>query len=108
MLKTLQTLEEKVDPKHSALLVIDVQNDFIHSDGGHGKAGAIVTPAQEMVPHLIKFIEEARRVGLPIIYTQATHSRWTDTPSWRQRFSPHPVNVDHFVVPIPGGVISTR
>ena len=87
-----------VDPKHSALIVIDVQNDFIHSEGAMAKGGSTVTPAQEMVPQLIKFIEEAGNIDMPVIYTLATHSRWTDTPSWRQRLSPA-VDLDHFCRP---------
>ena len=30
----LATLEQKVDPAHAALVVVDVQNDFL-ADGGH-------------------------------------------------------------------------
>ncbi len=89
---------DMVDPKQSALLVIDVQNDFIHSEGAMAKAGSTVIQAQAMVPQLIKFIEEARKIDLPVIYTRATHSRWTDTPSWRQRVSPA-VDLDRFCRP---------
>src|SRR6266704_15372 len=40
-----------------------------------------------MVPNLLRLIDEARRVGLTIVYIRTTHSEWTDTPSWIYRTS---------------------
>jgi ureidoacrylate peracid hydrolase len=37
----LLALAEKVDPRHCALLVIDVQNDFAADGGFFDKVGAI-------------------------------------------------------------------
>ena len=31
---------ERVDPAHTALVVVDVQNNFCHPRGFHGRAGA--------------------------------------------------------------------
>ena len=38
----LRTLAEKVDPRHSALLVIDVQNDFVATGGFFDQVGGDV------------------------------------------------------------------
>jgi hypothetical protein len=35
--KLLTTLEDLVKPEHSAVVVIDMQNDFCHEDGFFGK-----------------------------------------------------------------------
>jgi ureidoacrylate peracid hydrolase len=40
-----------------------------------------------MVPRLTRLIDEARRVGLTVVYVKTTHSEWTDTPSWLYRKS---------------------
>lgn len=75
----LLSLPEKVDPRHAALLVIDMQNDFCHSDGAGARNGANVGPAQAIVPTLNGLIDEARGVGMPVIFIRAVHNRWTDS-----------------------------
>jgi nicotinamidase-related amidase len=32
-IKVLETLEAQIEPSHTALLIVDVQNDFVHPDG---------------------------------------------------------------------------
>ena len=38
--EVLRTLGEQIAPEHSALLIIDVQNDFVHPDGLNGRRSA--------------------------------------------------------------------
>ncbi len=83
----LKNLTERCDPRWSALLAVDVQNDFVGSGGSAAQRGEDVGAAQASVPRLIRLIEEARRVGLTIVYIKTTHSEWTDTPSWIYRKS---------------------
>lgn len=83
----LRTLKERCDPKYAALIVVDVQNDFVSPDGSAGKRGEDVSASLAMVPRLMRLIDEARRVGLTIVYIKTTHSEWTDTPSWIYRSS---------------------
>lgn len=83
----LRSLQEKSDPRWAALLVVDVQNDFVSSKGSAAQRGEDVNSAQAMVPRLVRLIEEARRVSLPVIYIKTTHGEWTDTPSWIYRKS---------------------
>jgi ureidoacrylate peracid hydrolase len=66
----LRTLEEKIDPKHSAVIVVDVQNDFCHPDSPLAQDGRDLTAAQAMVPRLATLIEDARSVGVPVIFIQ--------------------------------------
>lgn len=86
----LRTLEEKVDPKHAALLVVDVQNDFCHSEGAMARRGWDVKPVQEMVPRLLRFLEEARKAKLPIIHVRMTNNEWTMSEPWVERRLKHP------------------
>lgn len=72
--KVLTTLEEKVDPSHAALIVVDVQNDFCAKGGMLDREGRDVSLVQAMVPRLIKLIDRAREVGLTIIYIQSIYN----------------------------------
>jgi ureidoacrylate peracid hydrolase len=83
----LRSPQERWDPRWAALLIVDVQNDFVSSKGSAAQRGDDVSSAQAMVPRLIRLIEEARRFSLPVIHVKTTHSEWTDTPSWIYRKS---------------------
>ena len=83
----LRSLKERCDPKNAALIVVDVQNDFVSPDGSAAKRGEDVNAAMAIMPPLLGVIDQARRVGLTIVYIRTTHSEWTDTPSWIYRTS---------------------
>jgi ureidoacrylate peracid hydrolase len=57
-LAPLETLEAVIQPSHTALLVIDVQNDFCGDN------------CQAMVPRLAKLIQTARDANVYVIYVQ--------------------------------------
>ncbi len=59
---------------HAALIVIDMQNDFLASGGMIDKEGWDISPMQAVVPRLVNLIDRAREVGLPIIYIQAIYA----------------------------------
>ncbi|MCH8849130.1 MAG: cysteine hydrolase [Chloroflexi bacterium] len=75
----LTTLAEKVDPRHAALLVIDMQNDFCHDDGAKAHDGGDVSLVQAIVPPLQALIDGAHEASVPVVFTQAVHNQWTDT-----------------------------
>jgi ureidoacrylate peracid hydrolase len=83
----LRTLGERCDPKYAGLIIVDVQNDFVSPRGSAGKRGEDVTAAMAIIPNLLRLVDEARRIGLTIVYIRTTHSDWTDTPSWIYRNS---------------------
>ena len=60
----LRTLKELVDPEYTALVVVDVQNDFVMKDGE--------LQCPEMVANLKKLIETARKTGVMVVYLQDT------------------------------------
>jgi ureidoacrylate peracid hydrolase len=78
------TLGEIVHPEHTALIVVDVQNDFCSPEGQFAKGGIDISMLREMVPNLIKFVDEARNVGVRVVFIQNTTLRngRSDSPAW--------------------------
>jgi ureidoacrylate peracid hydrolase len=70
----LTSLAEKIHPQVAALVLIDVQNDFCSPGGAFAKLGYDISMVQEMIPRLVKLVEEARKAGVPIIYVQSTYN----------------------------------
>jgi ureidoacrylate peracid hydrolase len=68
------TLAEIVDPAHTAVLVIDMQNDFCSPRGGAAKAGVDVSMMQEMLPALVGLLRDARAREIPIVFLQVVHA----------------------------------
>lgn len=61
------------DPARTALIVIDMQRDFIE-DGGFGAAlGNDVRPLQAIVPFVARLLAVARGAGLTVIHTRECH-----------------------------------
>ncbi len=86
----LRTLEEKVDPKHAALLVIDMQNDFCHEDGTSGQRGFDVQSSQAIVPTLQRLVAAARVVRLPVIFVRVALNDDTVADNFRARLGDRP------------------
>jgi nicotinamidase-related amidase len=59
---------ERIDPATTALIVVDMQNDFV------APAAPLETPAgRAMVPNLQRALACCREVGIPVIYTAHVH-----------------------------------
>ena len=86
-MEILKTLKDRCDPRYAALIAVDVQNDFVSPEGSAAKRGDDVGAAMAMIPNLTRLIDQARKVGLTIVYIRTTHSEWTDTASWIYRTS---------------------
>ncbi len=69
----LTTLEQKAAPENAALLVIDVQNDFVADGGFFDQIGADVKTVQKSMPHLERLVAKAREAGVPVIFVQAIY-----------------------------------
>ena len=78
-------LPELVDPRHAALIVVDMQNDFCSSEGAQAKSGTDPGMIQAMAPRLLRLLDAARQVRLPIVHVRTEHSPWTDSASWLGR-----------------------
>ena len=77
--------DTELGPKHIALLVIDMQNDFCSDQGVYGRSGFSRQLVQAMARRLERFLKTAREVGISLIHTKTVHSEWTDNPVWLSR-----------------------
>lgn len=76
-----ETFEELIDPKYSAVIVIDMQNDWVSTQGqAHRETDepdpdkhAIVQPYAEHVKRIRKFLKAARGAGVQISYAEIIH-----------------------------------
>src|SRR5882757_1162879 len=66
----LTTMREKVSPSHCALLVIDMQNDFIADGGLISKDGRDTTEAKKLALRLPELLVAARQAGVLVIFVR--------------------------------------
>ena len=61
--------------QHTALLVIDLQNDFCHGDGFcRSSLGADLAAIRAIIPRVQTMINWARAHSIPVIYTRESHA----------------------------------
>lgn len=70
---TAQPFAFRFEPSQTALIVIDMQRDFIEPGGFGAALGNDVTPLQAIVPTTARLIAAARKAGLPVIHTRECH-----------------------------------
>jgi ureidoacrylate peracid hydrolase len=71
----LGTLEEKMAAQHTALVVIDMQNDFCASGGLVSRDGRDISAAQAMAKRLPALLESARRAGTLVVFVRCLYTR---------------------------------
>lgn len=81
----MQSLTELVQPSKSAVIVVDVQNDFCEPEGAAAKGGSDTTAAMAMIPRLQALLDGARSHGASIIFIQTIHEPSTDSEVWLGR-----------------------
>jgi ureidoacrylate peracid hydrolase len=69
----------------SALLVIDVQNDFCHPDGVYGRAGSELSAITQMLPRLRDTVAAWRDGGGTVVHVRTEHSPASDSREWLGR-----------------------
>lgn len=67
-------LREKVNPRHTALVIIDMQNDFIADEGLIAREGRDVSQAKEMAKHLPELIKTARAAGVFVVFVRNVYT----------------------------------
>lgn len=69
-IRVFTELGEIVDPRHTALLVIDVQRDFCSPDGEAARQGKDLSLITAALPRIRAVLEAARAAGVRPIYVQ--------------------------------------
>jgi ureidoacrylate peracid hydrolase len=70
----LAKLEEKVAPQHTAVVVVDMQNDFCASGGLVSRDGRDISAAQAMAKRLPALLEAARRAGTLVVFVRCCYT----------------------------------
>jgi nicotinamidase-related amidase/catechol 2,3-dioxygenase-like lactoylglutathione lyase family enzyme len=79
---------DPIDIKTAALLVIDMQNAFVHEKGTLGISGVDTKRLAAIVPSMKRLIERCQDVGIPVIWTIQEHLA-TDASRARKRLASH-------------------
>jgi len=69
----MTTLEQKIDPAHAALVVVDVQRDFCAEDGFFARQGYDLAQIRAAVPRVASVIEHARAVGVKVVFIRSIY-----------------------------------
>lgn len=70
-----QPFDFSFDPERLALIVIDMQRDFIEPGGFGATLGNDVSQLARIVPTVGRLLDVFRQAGLPIIHTRECHKR---------------------------------
>jgi nicotinamidase-related amidase len=82
--KTVYTeLHELADPGHTALLLVDMQQDFVAAGGLFASLGIDLTMYERVRPRLAGLLHAARRHGVLVVHIQNTAlpGRMSDSPA---------------------------
>jgi ureidoacrylate peracid hydrolase len=71
--KVMTTLDQKVDPAHAALIVVDIQNDFCADEGFFATEGYDMAHIRASVTRTVKLIEQARAAGVKVVFIRSTY-----------------------------------
>jgi nicotinamidase-related amidase len=61
------------DPQHTAVVMIDMQRDFLEPGGFGALLGNDVAPLQRIVPACARLLALARQHGMTVVHTQEAH-----------------------------------
>ena len=67
--------EVRLDPAKTALIVVDMQNDFVKEGGS-----LLVPDAEGTIPNIQNLLDVARNSGMKVVFTQDTHT--DGDPEW--------------------------
>lgn len=79
-----ETLDEMINPEHTAIISVDIQNDFCAQGGDFDKFGKDLSSIAERLPKMISFVSEAQDLGIPVIFIRqiTMPNGHSDSPAW--------------------------
>jgi nicotinamidase-related amidase len=81
--QVLTELAELVSPQHAALVLVDMQRDFLDDNGAFGRLGVDLGMYPAMRPRLEGLLQAARAAGVLVVHIQMTAlpGRLSDSPA---------------------------
>jgi len=115
-MQSAQALERKIDPAHTALVVVDMQRDYCCSGGILTRMGFDIAPVQALAPRLAGFVDRARNARVPIIHLKMAFLPELRSPALTEHYRRSglerpldPSLLEFFeVVPRPGEVVISK
>lgn len=90
----LQTAEARLDPAHTAVLVVDMQNDFCAEDGYIEKTvGMSAAACRAVAAPIMALVADARSAGVPVIWVRANYDSHRLPPGMLAKLSQRGTNV---------------
>ena len=84
----LEAALARLDLRSTALLVVDMQNDFCHPDGYYHGIGRSSELIRRAIPPIQVLLEAARRAGLVVAFTRLVHDPSQPDMPDRHRIAP--------------------
>jgi len=77
-------IPEIIDPAHTALLVVDVQNDFYHPDGLYSQNGKRMQSTYDTLEGIVDLVKFAQERKIMVIFLQqiTLPNGRSDSPAW--------------------------
>jgi len=74
-MEVLSTLDQKISPAHTAVVVIDMQNDFCDEKGFVAtRRGTDLTDTRAIIPKLVELLDTARKVKAKVVLVHMSTS----------------------------------
>lgn len=81
------SIEQRLDPRRTALIVVDVQNDFCHPRGSCARyVGVNLADVEAAMPALHRLIAAARSAGVFVVFIQSIYDDQYLSPALRDQF----------------------
>jgi len=83
-IEVYDSLAEMAAPAHTAVLSVDIQNDFCHPDGHFARHGKDLSLTTRNLPTMVSFVREAQALGVPVIFIRqiTMPGGHADSPAW--------------------------
>lgn len=82
-------LADQITPSHTALVMVDMQNDFVHDEGVFvkewGKTNRWIKP---IVPYCRRLLDAARAADVVVIHLRVINDLARNPPSWHHFWGP--------------------
>jgi len=80
-------LTDWIDPARTALVIVDMQVDFVSPEGVLGRAGVDMSVVEPALAAARRLADAARAVGAPVVFVGLQTQAAFDSQAWRQRMA---------------------